>query len=64
MRCETHGLAAGPDGRCALCHRRDRDLARPTKRGRDPFRRAAIVIVAVAAGIAALALLLALFDTR
>jgi hypothetical protein len=24
MLCPRHGIAAGPDGRCALCHRRDR----------------------------------------
>jgi hypothetical protein len=64
MLCEAHGLAAGPDGRCALCHRRDQAVVRASKRRRDPVRRAAILVVALVAGIAAFALLLALLDTR
>jgi hypothetical protein len=64
VQCERHGLAAGPDGKCALCHRQERELDRALHRGRDPGRRVAILVVAIAAAIAAFLLAGALFDTR
>jgi hypothetical protein len=65
MRCERHGLAAGPDGRCALCHRPEAVASQAAAhQGDRTARRVAKVVVAVVAGIAVFALLLALFDTR
>ncbi|HEY8090390.1 MAG TPA: hypothetical protein VIF09_21160 [Polyangiaceae bacterium] len=64
MQCERHGMAAGPDGRCALCGREERALATAVNRGRDPARRVAIVIVAIMAAVAAFALAGAVLDTR
>ncbi len=64
MQCAHHGLATGPDGRCALCHRRDRNVERAIKRGRDPVRTVAIVVVALMAAIATFFLVGAVFDTR
>ena len=63
MRCERHGLAAGPDGTCALCHRERRAFFRALVRRHDPARRIAIVVVGVAVGIAVFVLLTAFFDT-
>jgi hypothetical protein len=64
MRCERHGLAGGPDGRCALCRRRERAVQRAIARGHDPARRFAVILVAVMAAVAAFAIAGALFDTR
>jgi len=64
MWCERHAIAAGPDGRCALCRRRDRAIERATRRGRDPARRLAIVVVAIVAALATFALIGALLDTK
>jgi hypothetical protein len=64
MQCAHHGLATGPDGRCALCRRQDRAIERATSRGRDPARKVAIVIVAIMAAVATFFLVGALLDTR
>ncbi|HTB75155.1 MAG TPA: hypothetical protein VK762_18020 [Polyangiaceae bacterium] len=64
MQCAHHGLATGPDGRCALCHRQDRAIERATSRGRDPARKVAIVLVAIMAAVATFFLVGALLDTR
>jgi hypothetical protein len=64
MKCARHGLATGPDARCALCHRDDRALERAATRGRDPARKIAIVAVAIMAAIATFFLVGALLDTR
>lgn len=64
MRCARHGLATGPDGQCALCHRQDRAIERATTRGRDPARKIAIVVVAIMAAVATFFLVGALLDTR
>ncbi len=64
MQCARHGLATGPDGQCALCHRRDRAIERATTRGRDPARKIAIVVVAIMAAVATFFLVGALLDTR
>jgi hypothetical protein len=64
MQCARHGLAAGPDGQCALCHRQERAIERATKRGRDPARKLAIVVVAIMAAVATFFLVGALLDTR
>jgi hypothetical protein len=64
QRCERHGLAAGPDGRCALCHRRERAISRALSRGRDRWRTAAIVLVAIAAAVAVFSLTGAWLDTK
>jgi hypothetical protein len=64
MQCERHGIATGPDGRCALCHRQERAIAKATTRGRDPLRAIAIVVVALMAAIATFFLVGAMLDTR
>jgi hypothetical protein len=64
MTCAHHGLATGPDGKCALCLRRDRVIERATRRGRDPARKVAVVVVAIMAAIATFFLVGALLDTR
>lgn len=64
MQCARHGLAAGPDGRCALCRRDERAIKRATTRGRDPARKVAIVVVAIMAAVATFFLVGALLDTR
>ena len=64
QRCERHGLATAPDGRCALCRRLERAARRAAAHGHDPWRRVAIVVLAVMAAVAAFALAGALFDTK
>jgi hypothetical protein len=64
MQCAHHGLAAGPDGRCVLCHRDQRAIERAVTRGRDPARAAAIVLVALMAAVATFFLVGAVLDTR
>jgi hypothetical protein len=64
MRCERHGLAAGPDGKCALCHSEGRKFEVAVVRQNDRARKVAIVVVAVACGIAAFILLTVIFDTK
>jgi hypothetical protein len=65
MRCERHGLGAGPDGRCVLCGRAQSVARRTQAERRDhSLRLAAKIVVGIVAGIMAFALLLALFDTR
>jgi hypothetical protein len=64
MRCPHHGLATGPDGRCALCHRLDRHVERAIGRGRDPWRTLAIAVVAIMAAVATFFLVGAVLDTR
>lgn len=54
-RCVPHGLAAGPDGRCALCRREN---AQADTLG-PPRPRRSLSVVALAVVIAALALLAA-----
>ena len=63
MQCERHGLAAGPDGACAICHREERALRRAVARGHDPGRKIAIVVVGVVVGIVVFVLLMAGLDT-
>ncbi|HLK37779.1 MAG TPA: hypothetical protein VKU41_13555 [Polyangiaceae bacterium] len=62
--CPRHGIAAAPDGRCILCRRQDKAVEIAVRRGRDPLRRLAVVIVAIMAALAAFALAGALLDTR
>lgn len=62
--CPRHGIAAGPDGRCILCRRQDRAIGVAVRRGRDPWRRLAVIVVAIMAALAAFALAGALLDTR
>jgi hypothetical protein len=64
MQCAHHGLATGPDGRCALCHRDERAIERATTRGRDRARTVAIVLVAIMAAVATFFLVGAVLDTR
>jgi hypothetical protein len=64
MQCPHHGLATGPDGRCVLCHRQERDIRRAMARGHDPARKIAIVVVAIMAAVATFFLVGALLDTR
>jgi hypothetical protein len=64
MQCVRHGLATGPDGRCALCHRDERAIDRAASRGRDPARTVAIVLVAIMAAVATFFLVGAVLDTR
>jgi hypothetical protein len=64
MQCERHGLAAGPDGKCALCHREGRKFEVAVVRQNDRARKVAIVVVSLVAGIAAFILLTVIFDTR
>ncbi len=64
MRCARHGLASGPDGRCALCRTRDRVLATAASGSSDPLRRVAVIVVALAALVAAYALITSVVDTR
>ncbi len=64
MQCAHHGLATGPDGRCALCQRQERAIERATARGRDPARKVAIAVVAIMAAVATFFLVGALLDTR
>jgi hypothetical protein len=64
MQCAHHGLATGPDGRCALCHRDERAIERAAARGRDPARTVAIVLVAIMAAVATFFLVGAVLDTR
>ena len=64
MGCTRHGLATGPDGRCALCHRTDRAVdcanVRQDDRRIHPRLR---VLIALAACVAAYATLMAWLDT-
>ena len=64
MQCERHGLAAGPDGECALCRREQRAFLRAVARRQDPVRRVAIVVVAVLVGVVVFVLLTAVMDTE
>jgi hypothetical protein len=64
MRCERHDLAAGPDGRCALCRREEQALSRAMGRRRDPARRVAIVVLGILVGAVVFVLLTAVFDTK
>jgi hypothetical protein len=64
MRCERHGLVAGPDGACALCHRETRAFLRAVARRHDPARKIAIVMVGLVVGIVTFVILTALFDTE
>ena len=65
MKCERQGLAAGPDGRCGVCHRPYALTGRLRAEREDrALRRIAKIAVAVGAGFAAFAALLALCDTR
>jgi hypothetical protein len=64
MFCDKHNLAAGPDGKCALCRRLDRKLERAGRSGRDPARRAAIVVVGLFAAVAAYAWIASIVDTQ
>jgi len=62
MKCELHGLAAGPDGQCALCRSHERRVAhRASERRWRPLAR---VIVAIVAGLFVFAWLLAILDTK
>lgn len=58
-----HGLATGPDGQCALCHRGERTIRRARYR-HDPVRTIAVVLVAIMAAVATFFLVGALLDTR
>jgi hypothetical protein len=62
MRCPIHDLAAGPDGRCALCATVERRAAH--RRSSRRWRPIARFAVALAAGVFVFAWLLVLFDTR
>ena len=64
MQCARHGLAAAPDGRCALCRRRERALEGATSRTSDPARKVAILVVSLMAAVATFFLAGALLDTR
>src|SRR5579859_7734480 len=64
MQCAHHGLATGPDGRCALCRRHERAIQRASTRGYDPARTIAIVVVAIMAAVATFFLVGAVLDTR
>jgi hypothetical protein len=64
VQCARHGLATGPDGLCALCHRDERAIERTIARGHDPARRIAVVLVAIMAAVATFFLVGALLDTR
>jgi hypothetical protein len=61
-RCRVHGVAAGPDGRCALCATVERNAAH--RRSARRFRPIARFAVAVVAFVFAFAWLLAVFDTK
>jgi hypothetical protein len=63
MQCERHGLAAGPDGLCAICRREQRAFSSAVARRYDPARKIAVIVVAVLAGIVVFVLLTALLDT-
>jgi hypothetical protein len=63
--CERHGLAVGPRGRCVICRREHNErLASLDEQGHRRARSAARIVVAVAAGLATFALILAWLDTR
>jgi hypothetical protein len=64
MQCERHAIAAGPDGRCALCRRDERALERAIQRGHDPARRLAVIVLAIVAAVATFAVVGALLDTK
>ena len=65
MICERHGLAAGPDGHCALCGRAKRLSVDAHARPEDKaLRRVAKIALAIVVGVATFAGLLALLDTR
>jgi len=64
MQCVRHGLATGPDERCALCVRDERARERALTRRRDTARTVAIVVVALMAAIATFSLVGAWLDTR
>lgn len=55
MQCETHGIAAGPDGRCALCRRE------ASGRGASvaPSRRPVLLLSVLGLGLATVAVVLA-----
>jgi hypothetical protein len=61
MRCARHGLAAGPNGECALCHRGERAEVRGTDRR---IHRGLRVVIAIITGVTTYVLLMAAFDTR
>jgi hypothetical protein len=63
MQCAHHGLATGPNGKCVLCHRRERALE-SARHGRDPARTLAIALVALMAAVATFFLVGAMLDTR
>jgi hypothetical protein len=62
MPCAVHGIAAGPDGRCALCNAHERSVAHRASSRR--WRPVARVVVALVAGVVVFAWLLATFDTK
>jgi hypothetical protein len=64
MMCARHNVAAGPDGRCALCHREDRvrDEVNVKHDDRRVHRRIRVVI-AIVACVATYAILMAWLDT-
>jgi hypothetical protein len=64
MQCERHGLAAGPDGKCALCHREARAFDHAVARQHDRARKVSIQVVSVVVGIFVFVALTAIFDTR
>jgi hypothetical protein len=64
VQCARHGLATGPDGRCALCLRRERALERVMSRASDPARKVVILVVSIMAAVATFFLVGALLDTR
>ena len=63
-RCERHGLATGPDGRCVICHRDLMAGHASLVRMNDRLPRTiAKIALAIVAGFATFALLLLLLDT-
>jgi hypothetical protein len=63
MQCARHGLATGPDGQCALCHREERAIQHARHR-HDPARTIAVVLVAIMAAVATFFLVGSVLDTR
>ena len=61
--CERHGLAQGPEGRCIVCRRELRAKLAGLPPDERRLRVAVRLGIAVLAGIAAFALILALMDT-
>lgn len=62
--CERHGLAMGPEGRCVVCRRELRDKLAGLPPDERRLRTGIRWGIALLAGIATFALLLALLDTR